>query len=161
VLDIGEDSSLCRAVALQFVSDDDACDILQATQQPFEEALRCLRVSPALDEDVEHDAVLIYGTPEVVLFALDPDEDLVQDPLVARSRESPTQAIRRAVAEFPAPAPDGLVGDDDASFGHQQFAITQVEAERVIESDGLADDLRREAMATVRVRLGLHPTILD
>jgi hypothetical protein len=38
---------------------------LQTRQQPLEEALCCLGVSPGLNEDVEHNAVLIDGAPEV------------------------------------------------------------------------------------------------
>jgi hypothetical protein len=33
--------------------------VLQTCQQPFEEARRRLGIAPGLDEDVEHDAVLI------------------------------------------------------------------------------------------------------
>jgi hypothetical protein len=46
----------------------------------LKEALRCLGIAPGLNEDVEHNAMLIDGAPEVVLHA-----DFVQVPLVARS----------------------------------------------------------------------------
>jgi hypothetical protein len=38
--------------------------------------------APVLNKDVEHNAVLIHGTPEIVLHTLDPDEHLVEIPLV-------------------------------------------------------------------------------
>ena len=43
-----------------------------------EEALRGVGIAPGLNEDVEHNAILIDGAPEVVLHALDSDEDFVQ-----------------------------------------------------------------------------------
>jgi hypothetical protein len=82
MFDVGEDLMLCRAVAFQLVSHDHPRHVLQALQQPLEETLRRLRVAAALNEDVEHDAVLIHGTPEIMLLALDPDEHLVQVPYV-------------------------------------------------------------------------------
>jgi len=36
--------------------------------------VRCLRISTGLDKYVEHDAVLIHRTPEIMQFTLDPNE---------------------------------------------------------------------------------------
>jgi hypothetical protein len=36
-----------------------------------------------LDQDVDHVAVLIHNTPQIVLLAVDSNEDLVQVPVVA------------------------------------------------------------------------------
>ena len=72
-------------VASQLVSHDHTRHILQPCQQPPEEARGSSGSTPALNKDVEHNAVLIHGTPEIVLHALDPDEYLVEilgsDPL--------------------------------------------------------------------------------
>jgi hypothetical protein len=70
----------------------------------LKEALRCLGVAPGLNEDVEHNALLIDGAPEVVLHALDPDEDFVQVPLVARSWPATAQAVSDTGGELLAPA---------------------------------------------------------
>jgi hypothetical protein len=35
--------------------------MLRTVQQPFEEARRRLVIAPGLDEDVEHNAILIHG----------------------------------------------------------------------------------------------------
>jgi hypothetical protein len=55
-----------------------------------EEALRGVGIAPGLNEDVKHNTILIDGAPEVVLHALDPDEDLnsrqISCPSVALSR---------------------------------------------------------------------------
>ena len=42
------------------------------------------------------------------------------------------QAVGKALAEFLAPAPYGLVGDDDAPLGQKQLDVPQAEAEHVI-----------------------------
>ncbi len=73
------------AVAPQLVGHNHPRLILQTLQQPIEEPCRRLGIGPSLDEDVEHNAILIDGAPEIVLHALDTDEDLVHVPLVAGS----------------------------------------------------------------------------
>jgi len=65
VLDVGQDLALGRAVTPELVGHDHPRGILQAAEQLLDEALGGLRVAPALDEDVEHDAVLIHGAPEI------------------------------------------------------------------------------------------------
>ena len=52
-----------HTVAPQFVGDEDTWHILQARQQPLEEALRCPGIAAALHQNVEHDAILVDGTP--------------------------------------------------------------------------------------------------
>src|SRR5215213_4315390 len=87
MLDTGHHSPLCGTVAREFVGDHHArCDALlleQLTQQP----LGGLRVAAALNQNVEHDAVLIDGAPEPMLSARDADHDLIQVPLVTRLPE--------------------------------------------------------------------------
>jgi hypothetical protein len=63
-------------VASQLISHDHAWHVLKAFQQPSKEALRGFGVPPWLNQDVEHNAVLIHGTPKIVLHALDPDEQV-------------------------------------------------------------------------------------
>jgi hypothetical protein len=92
---------------------------LQPCQQPPEEARGSIGITPALNKDVEHNAVLIHGTPEIVLHALDPDEYLVEVPLVPWPRSTTTEAIGKALAELPAPPPHGLVGHNDASLSQK------------------------------------------
>lgn len=77
--------TLSDAVAAQLVGHDQPRLILRPRQQPFEEVLCCLGTAPDPDQDVEHDAILIDGAPEIVLDALDADENFVHVPLVARA----------------------------------------------------------------------------
>ena len=82
MFDTRKKTALSDAVALELVGHDHPRRILQALQQPSEEALGGIGISPILDKDVEHNALLVDGTPEIVLNALDPDEHLVEVPLV-------------------------------------------------------------------------------
>jgi hypothetical protein len=73
VLDVRQKLTLRHAIALQLVRDKNARHILQTLQQPLEETPRGPGVAAALHQDIEDDAVLIDSTPQIMLFALDPD----------------------------------------------------------------------------------------
>ncbi len=85
VLDVRKQLTLSDAIAPQLVGHDYPRFISQTCQQSSEEALRCLGVAPGLNKDVEHDTILIDGTPEIMLHALDTDEHFVHVPRVAGS----------------------------------------------------------------------------
>src|SRR3984885_12601126 len=148
MLDVGKQVALCHAVASQLVGHD--------LQQAPEEALGGFGISALLNEDVEHNAVLIHAAPKIVLHALDPDEHLVQMPLVRGPWPSAAQAAGKAPAELLAPEPNSLIGDDNATFSQEQLDIPQAEAEHMVQPDSMTDDLGGNAMAVVRVRRGLY-----
>jgi hypothetical protein len=101
MIDTGKQMTLGDAVASQLVSHDHPRQILQAFQQPSEEALGGVGIAPVLNKDVEHNAILINGTPKVVLHALDPDEYFVEVPFVTGARSTAAEAIGKALAELP------------------------------------------------------------
>ena len=92
---LGKQLAPDNAVASKFIGHDHARDILKSLQQPSKEALGGFCIPPWLDEDVEHDTVLIHRAPKVVLHALDPDEHLIKVPLVI----GPWTAAARAVGQ--------------------------------------------------------------
>src|SRR5690348_17632275 len=98
-----------------------------------------------LHQNVEHDAVLIDRTPEIVPL-VDPEKHLVEMPVIARSRPPSAQLIGEAPAELQAPTADALVGDEHASFGQQQLNIPQAQAEYMIQPHSMGDDLGWEAV---------------
>ena len=61
--------ALSHAVASQLIGHDHARHILKAFQQSSEEALCCFGIPPWLNEDVEHNALLIHGAPQIVLHS--------------------------------------------------------------------------------------------
>ena len=87
---------------------------MKALQQSSEKSLRVFGIPPRLNENVEHNAVLIHGRPQIMLHAKDPDEHFVHVPLVARQRPAATQTICEGLGELIAPASDRLIGDDNA-----------------------------------------------
>ncbi len=129
-------------------------------EQLLEETLGGFRIAPFLTQDVQRNTKLIYSAPEIVLYALNSNEDLVQVPLVVRSESAAAQAVGEALAEFPAPAPNRLVGGGNASFSQYQLDVTQAQVEDVIQPNSVADDLSWEPMAVAWIGWQLHPTNL-
>ena len=58
-----------------------------------------------------------------MLHALDPDEHLVEVPFVPGPRTAAAQTAGKGLAEFLAPASNGLIGHDNATFSQKQFNI--------------------------------------
>jgi hypothetical protein len=83
MLDTRKQTALSDTIASQLVSHDHSRHILQPRQQPPQETLGSIGIAPVLNKDVEHNAVLIHGAPEIVLHALDPEEHLVESPRAA------------------------------------------------------------------------------
>jgi len=133
---------------------------LKAFQQPAKEPFGRFGVPSWLNENIEHDAALVHGTPKIVLHAFDPDEHLIKVPLVAEPRTTAAQVVAEALTKFLASAPNGLIGDDDAPLGQQKFNISKAEAEYVIQPDGMGDEFGWKPMAIVRVGWALHPVSL-
>ena len=119
----------------------------ESLQKALKEALCRVGIASRLNENIEHDTILIDGTPEIVLHALDQDEDFMRVPLIPWPWPPTPQAVGETCCELLAPAPDGLVGDDGASLSQEQLNIPQAETEHVVEPDGVADDLGGKPVA--------------
>ena len=63
------------------------------------EPLRSAGVSSTLDQDVEHETILIDRAPKPMLLAGDRDDDLIQMPFVAASRRALADLIGERLAE--------------------------------------------------------------
>jgi len=99
VLDTGQDLALGRAIAAELVGHDHARNILQALEQLAEEPFSSFGIAPALDQDVEHVAVLVHGAPKAKHLARDADQHTVELPFVARLRPAPLQCVGEQPAE--------------------------------------------------------------
>ena len=88
MLDIRKQAALSDTVAPQLVSHDHPRHVLQACKQPSEEALGGIGVSPFLNKDIEHNAVLIDGTFE------DSGCRLADRVLLSHSRGKPGQRLQ-------------------------------------------------------------------
>jgi hypothetical protein len=76
----------------------------ELAEQPFGGLL----VSPALDENIENEAVLVDGTQEPMPLPGEADDHIIEVPFVATARRSPTYPVGEFPAEFEAPLPDRL-----------------------------------------------------
>ena len=115
----------------------------------FSKRLAALVSRRALDDLIEHIAVLIDSPPEPVLLAGDGDHDLVEMPNVAAAwRLAPeTAGVRRP--ELQRPAADRLIGDDDAALEQHLLDQPQAQREPEVQPDRMGDDLGWKAMAFV------------
>jgi hypothetical protein len=95
--------------------------------------------------------MLIDGTPQVKLDALDPDEHLVHMPFVARPGPPTAHSLCKATAKLLAPPPYRLVGDADPALGQKQLNIPQAQAEHVVKPDGMTDEFSREPGAVMGI----------
>ena len=121
-----------------------------------------LCIAAALDQDIEHDTVLIHGTPEPMLPGLQcADHDLIKVPHVAWCRKTPADLVGKALTEFQRLLPHGFMADQDPS-GAASISSTMRRAERKpeIQSDSMADHFSWESVTGVVGMTGLfHPSI--
>jgi len=157
VLHVRKQLPLSNTVTSEFIRHDYSRFVFQADEQTSEETLRRLTITATLNQNVEHYTVLVHGTPEIMKYAVDPDEDLVQMPFVPWSWPASQDPLREARAKFRAPAANGLVRQSDPTLSQQQFNVAETQTERMIQPDSMADDLSRKPVAVVRVGLRLHP----
>ena len=97
-------------------------------------------IAPRLHENVEDVAVLVHGTPQILLLPLDLHEELVQIPGVALAAPAAAQPPCVVEPERPAPQPDRLIRHGDTPLGKEIFDISETQAETVVEPDGVTDD---------------------
>ena len=111
-----------------------------------------------LDQNVDHVTILIHGAPEIMLFAVDSNEDLIQVPVVAQSSLASLQFPSIVRTEFLTPLSDRLIRHNDSALGHKIFDISEAQAEAMVSQDRITDDLGRKSIAGVTRRMALHAT---
>jgi hypothetical protein len=119
-------------------------------------------------EDLQHLTFVIYRTPEVMRFSIDPHEDFVQVPTPLRKRPMMKASFpgrgRKHRAEPVPPVPNRLVADIDAPLEQNILDLSQRQRIADIHRHREADDLGRtveisEGIAHRR-RLGMPPARL-
>ncbi len=151
-----QDLTFRGTIGPEFIGHDHSRRVAQTLQQLAKEALGRLLVATALDQDVEHVAMLINGSPQIMEFASDTNEHFIQEPSVSGLRPPPLQRFGIGASEAQAPFTDSLVADHDASRREDQFDFPQAQTEAVIQPDGLIDDLGRIAEAPVGIGRRAH-----
>ena len=108
VLDRWQEILLCRGIAGEFVGDHDPRRSPLPLQELAKQSLGGSCITPALNQNVEHDAVLVDGAPQPVRRPGDLDDDLIEVPLVAGSRQAPPDLVREPLAKLQRPLPHRL-----------------------------------------------------
>src|SRR5829696_6600395 len=117
MLDRGHHLTLRGAVAGQLVRDHDTRGPALLLQQLAKQAFGGPLVAPALDQDVEHDPILVDSPPEPVLLSADHPAHFVEVPLVSRAWQLAADLVGEALAELARPLPDSLMAHVDAAGG--------------------------------------------
>ena len=102
-----------RGIASKFVRSHFNRGSFLAFQQLTEEAFGGTPIAARLEQDVDHIAVLVDGAPEIMLLALDSQEEFIQVPRIAQPTLSPLEGTGVFGTELPTPLSDGFVGDQD------------------------------------------------
>src|SRR5260370_37033622 len=97
-----QDLAFGCSIALQFIGNDHARDVLQPFEELTEEFFGRVLVASALHQDIEHIAVLINSSPQIVGFAVDFQINLVHMPCVSRFRTATAQLVGRHLPKFQA-----------------------------------------------------------
>src|SRR4051794_19249821 len=111
MLDTRHDLLLCRTVAGQLISDYSAWRPALSLQQLAQEPFGGPFVSPALHQDIEHDAVLVHRAPHPVLLTGNLDRDLIETPFISGTGQTSPDPVGEVLAELPRPLTHALVAD--------------------------------------------------
>jgi hypothetical protein len=96
--------------------------------------------------------VLINGAPQLALFPIDGEEDLIEMPLVTGLYPPSAQLVRVVLAKCATPLADRLICEDDPARCQQLFHVAIAEGESILEPHRVTDNLRSEAVALIRGR---------
>jgi hypothetical protein len=88
-----QDFTFRRSIALQCIGNDHARDVLKPIEKLAEKSLRGLLVASDLHENIEHVAVLIHCSPQIMPLTTDREKDLVQVPFVPTLRAVPVEFV--------------------------------------------------------------------
>jgi len=112
------------------------------SDQPCHEALGGLGIAAVLDKDVEHVAAGIRCAPQLMLYAVDRNHNLIKMPLVVRPRSVTSNAGGKMRTKMIDPEPNCFSADNHATFGKQILDISRAQREPMVSADRVGDDFR-------------------
>src|SRR6516162_2413330 len=107
-------------------------------------------VAAALNQHVEHLALVIDGSPEIHPLAGDPHHHLVQMPSVAWPRATSAQPSGDHRSELQHPTPHRFVREVEPTLGEQILHVAVAQGEAKVEPNRVLDNRRRKPMAAIR-----------
>ena len=141
--------SMGDTIASQFIGHDLPGFALVTPDQSLEESLSCSPISLCLEININHFAILIYCTPEVMLLAVDLYKNFIDEKCVTIATVLSLQSSGVEITEFYAPEADRFAADSDASLSQKIFNITVAQVEAIIEPDCVADDVQWESVTFI------------
>ena len=132
---VAEYASHGSGVAFQFVGDDPQRFRTLTAQESSKESLSGALIAMRLGQNVDYVAVLIHGTPQILLLAADSNEHLIQVPVVPEPALSSLQSPSIVRTEFLTPPSDRLVGHDDCPLGQKILDVSEAQAEAMVNPD--------------------------
>ena len=142
------------SVTAKFVRVDRGWSLISA-EQLSEEGLRRVSIAVFLQKNVQYSAMLVHGTPQPVLDALDLDADFIQVPMGTPMGFPFLQFLGDGGAELIAPVTNCFVTDLNSALEQQFFNISVAEREAVIQPNGVLDDALGETVA-IGLRVSRH-----
>src|SRR5215217_1176656 len=149
MLDRGHHLTLRGPVAGQLVRDHDTRGPALLLEQLPEQAFGSPPVPPLLDENVEHNPILVDRPPEPVLLSPDHQAHFVEVPLVTRTGQPAPDLVSEVLPELARPLPYGLMAHVDAAGRQHLFHHAKAERKAEVQPHGVADDLAWKAVAGV------------
>ncbi len=111
-----------------------------------------------MEEKIKDMPLLVYGSPEIVAYAMHGEKHLIQMPRVSRSGTSVAQLMGIGLPELPAPRAHGFIGQDDPTRGHQCFNVPVAQAKTEVQPEAVTDDLRRKPKTFIGAKV-FSPTV--
>ncbi len=96
-------------------------------EQSLEKPFGGFAISTLLQININHLAILINSSPEIVLFAVDLHEYLIQKISIAKSRVPPPKASGKFGTKLVNPEPNGFIADIDVAFNQKILHIPDTE----------------------------------
>ena len=127
---------------------------------PFLRACRKPSTTSLCPKHFVGQALLGNCPPQILLLAIDLDENLVDAEGIAIAFMLPFQAPGMFGTKRDTPASDSLVANDDASLSQDIFNIAVAQVEAIVEPNPLTDDISRESVIFVSIH-GAILTISD
>ncbi|EFH80779.1 hypothetical protein Krac_1400 [Ktedonobacter racemifer DSM 44963] len=149
MFDARHDLPLGGCIAGEFVGDNDTRHVLESLQELAKELFGSFFVSSALHQNIEYFAMLVNGTPEIVLLSINFEKHLIQMPLVSWPCAATLQLMSICLTEVEAPLTDCFVGEYDSTLCHELFDITETERKTEVQPHAMTDNHGRKAIPFV------------
>ncbi len=101
-----------------------------------------------LHQDINDLALLLDGSPQIVLLTPNFDDNFIEIPLVSEFRTT-TNLISVDLSKLETSFADSFIGDLNVPIQHHFLNISKAEREGVVQPNAVSDDLGRDAVSFI------------